>query len=396
MPTKHPLPPKHPFLASLAATAIVLTGSAMLTGPSQAQVVDSNGSCALVAETVGTDLSSPWGLAFPNASTALVSERPGTMQLINLADGSKQTVAGVPEVVDNRQGGLLDVVLAPDFDQSGLVFFSFAEPRSGGTGTSIGRAVLAGWENGDPELTDVQVIFQQSAPDGNGRHFGSRIVFLPDGTLAFTIGDRGTPERAQDPRDHAGSVLRINQDGTVPQDNPFASPNETRPEIWSLGHRNPQGAALDPSTGELWTVEHGARGGDEINNPQAGLNYGWPTISYGVNYSGTPIGVGTQAEGLEQPVYFWDPSIAPSGMAILNNSALFPSWDGDIFVGALRAQMMVRLDRLGVSIVGEERYFEEELGRVRDVRQGPDGALWLLTDDTRGSLIRVSPQSGIC
>lgn len=240
------------------------------------------------------------------------------------------------------------------------------------------------------------MIFQQSGADGSGFHFGSRIVFLPDGTLAFTIGDRGEPDRAQDPMDHAGSVLRINPDGSIPEDNPFSGPNETQPAIWSLGHRNPQGAALDPATGLLWTVEHGARGGDEINQPQAGLNYGWPTISYGVNYSGTPIGVGTEAEGLEQPVYYWDPSIAPSGMAILAGARLFPGWEGDMLVGALRAQMLVRLDRMNGTIVSEERLFEGALGRIRDVRQGPDGAIWLLTDDSEGSLVRVSPQEGAC
>lgn len=384
---------------AFAALALPLSIAVLPTAISQAQtprVDDTSGSCALVADTVATGFENPWGLAFLNANTALLTERPGAMTLVSLSDGSTQEVTGVPDVVDRRQGGMLDVVTAPDFASTNRIFFSFAEPRDGGTGTSIASATLEGWRTGAPSLADIDVIFQQSSPDGSGFHFGSRIVFLPDETLAFTIGDRGTPERAQNPMDHAGSVLRINQDGSIPDDNPFTGPNEIQPAIWSLGHRNPQGAALDPATGLLWTVEHGARGGDEINQPQAGLNYGWPTISYGVNYSGTPIGIGTEADGLEQPVYYWDPSIAPSGMAILSGASLFPSWEGDMLVGALAAQMLVRLDRMSGNIVSEERLFEGALGRIRDVRQGPDGAIWLLTDDSEGSLVRVSPQEEAC
>ncbi|MEM1287739.1 MAG: PQQ-dependent sugar dehydrogenase [Pseudomonadota bacterium] len=354
-------------------------------------------SCALTAVDVSSDLENPWGLAFLTNSLVAVTERNGNMFVIDTTNGGRALVAGVPDVVDRRQGGLLDVAAAPDFAETGRIFFSFSEPRGGGsTGTSIASATLEGWEGTNPSLSEVDVIFQQSDPDDSGFHFGSRIVLLPDGTLAFTIGDRGTPERAQDARDHAGSVLRINQDGSIPSDNPFASANDAAQEIWSYGHRNPQGAAIDPATGTLWTVEHGARGGDEINRPEAGLNYGWPTISYGVHYSGRKIGVGTSAEGLEQPIYFWDPSIAPSGMAILRDSALFPAWEGDMFVGALAAQMLVRLDRQGDVITGEERLFEGQLGRIRDVRQGPDGALWLLTDDASGALVRVAPMEGTC
>ena len=380
----------------LAASFFGLSTLALTAG-ADAQVTDESGSCPLVATSIADGLEFPWGLAFLDETTALVTERPGQMRVVNLSDGNILEVEGVPEVVEQRQGGLLDIALASDFMSTGTIFFSFAEPRGGsGTGTSVARATLQGWDSGTPALSDVKTIFRQSDPDNSGFHFGSRIVILPDGTLAFTIGDRGTPERAQDPMDHAGSVLRINPDGSIPTDNPFVDNPSALPEIWSTGHRNAQGAALDQATGLLWTVEHGARGGDEINQPRPGLNYGWPTISYGVNYSGTPIGVGTEAEGLEQPVYFWDPSIAPSGMAILSGASSFPSWEGDILVGALRAQTLVRLDRTNGTVVSEERLFEGELGRIRDVRQGPDGALWILIDDPDGSLVRITPAQDAC
>ncbi|MEM6381700.1 MAG: PQQ-dependent sugar dehydrogenase [Pseudomonadota bacterium] len=390
-----------PSRAKPIATLVLTASTVALTGHTYALAQDDfrdqSQGCALEASIVTTGFEHPWGLAFPQNNQALITERSGGLLLVDLDDGSVSGVSGAPNVVDNRQGGLLDIVLASDFERSGTIYLSFSEPRgSGSTGTSIARGTLQGLDTGSPTLSDVEVIFQQSDPDNSGFHFGSRIVILPDETLAFTIGDRGTDRRAQDPFDHAGSVLRINADGSIPSDNPFADGAQAAPEIWSTGHRNPQGAALDAETGTLWTVEHGARGGDEINRPQAGLNYGWPTISYGVHYSGAPIGEGTAADGLEQPIYFWDPSIAPSGMAIVNDSALFPSWQGDMLVGALRAQMLVRLDRQNGAIVGEERLFAEQMGRVRDVRQGPDGAIWLLTDDSAGSLVRVAPEDEVC
>jgi glucose/arabinose dehydrogenase len=383
------------FLMSLTL-GLLLTGH---THKASAQTLasDISNGCQLHAEAVATGLENPWGLAFPDAQTALVTERPGRMQVIDLNTGQMSDVANVPDVVDRGQGGLLDIALGPDFSTTGRVFLSLAAPREDATtGTSIARATLSGWRGENPALQSVQIIFQQIGPDGSDRHFGSRIVVLPDGTLAFTIGDRGTAERAQDPFDHAGSVLRIHPDGTVADDNPFADGRQGAPEVWSIGHRNPQGAALDPSTGALWTVEHGARGGDELNSPQAGLNYGWPTISYGVHYSGQPIGQGTTADGLEQPIYYWDPSIAPSGLAFMAGSEFFPSWEGDVLVGALRAQTLVHLNRAGGRIISEERLFENDLGRIRDVRQGPGGAIWLLTDDTDGALVRITPVNGIC
>lgn len=389
-------PPVQAFLLGLlVAAATVFSISAL--AHSQEAVTDTSQACTIEGQTIASGLEHPWGLAFLDETTALVTERPGRMQVIDLVSGDQTQVDGVPEVVDRGQGGLLDVVAAPDVASTGTVYISFAEPRRGGaTGTSIARAELTGWRDGSPSLADVTTLFQQSGPNREQRHFGSRIVVLPDETLAFTIGDRATPQRSQDPFDHAGSVLRIAADGSIPADNPFADGSDGAAEIWSTGHRNPQGAALDQVTGLLWTVEHGARGGDEINQPEAGRNYGWPTISYGVNYSGTRIGLGTRAEGLEQPVYYWDPSIAPSGMTIVHESALFPSWQGDMLVGALRDQMLVRLVRQGDTITGEDRLFEGAFGRIRDVRQGPDGAIWLLTDDPEGDLIRIAPQGDPC
>ena len=375
----------------------LLTVLSASTAFAQDSATDTSSSCAMQANSIASGFEHPWALAFADANTALVTQRPGALTLLQLDDGSRIDVQGVPPVASSRQGGLLDLVLAPDFATSGTLFFSFAQPREGGTtGTSIARATLMGWQQGNPQLSDVQVIFAQSNPDASAFHFGSRIVLMPDGTLAFTIGDRGSDMRAQDPFDHAGSVLRINTDGSIPADNPFADGTSGAPEIWSTGHRNPQSAALDQASGLLWIVEHGARGGDEVNQPQAGLNYGWPIISYGVQYSGARIGHGTQGEGFEQPVYYWDPSIAPSGMTIIDGSPLFPGWQGDMMVGALAGQLLARLDWQNGAIIGEERLFKGMLGRVRDVRQGPDGALWLLIDDANGALVRVIPAQGTC
>ena len=294
------------------------------------------------ADVVADGLRNPWGLDFLPDGRAIVTERPGQIRL--LTDGKlSEPLAGVPKVAARGQGGLLDVAVSPEFRKDRLIFFSFSEPGPGGAGTAVARAQLMA-EAGEPRLEDVRTIFSMSKKTGITRHFGSRLVFARDGTLFITTGDRGQGTRAQDMHDHAGAVLRINTDGSVPPDNPSPDGADRLPEIWSKGHRNIQGAALDPATGALWTVEHGAKGGDEINRPEAGKNYGWPVISYGEDYSGAKIGVGVSAPGFEQPVHYWDPSIAPSGMAFYDGS-MFPEWKGDLLIGSLKFAYLARLDR---------------------------------------------------
>lgn len=366
----------------------------LLTDPASAQITARAEACTLVAEQRAGDLDHPWGLAFLPDGIALVTERSGQLLLVDPRSGTRQPVKGTPPVAARGQGGLLDVALHPEFAANGFVYLSFSEPRGRGAATAVGRGTLV--RGGDAARLDgFTVIARMEKASGGGRHFGSRLDFAPDGTLFVTTGDRGDRPRAQDPFDHAGSVLRVNDDGSIPADNPFADGREAKPEIWSIGHRNPQGAAIHPDTGLLWTVEHGARGGDEINQPKPGRNYGWPVISYGRHYSGLSIGEGTSKPGMEQPVFYWDPSIAPSGLTFVTGP-MFPAWRGDLLVGALKDRLLSRLDMQGDRIVAEERLFEGELGRIRDVRVGPEGAIWLLTDASDGGLYRLTPEGGVC
>jgi glucose/arabinose dehydrogenase len=346
------------------------------------------GGVTVDAETIAGGLEHPWGLAFLPDGGAVVTERPGRIRLI--ADGAvSEPVAGVPDVVARGQGGLLDVAIAPDFAQSGTIFFTYSEPGSGGQGTALARARLVR-EGDTPRLEKVEVIFRMARKTRTTHHFGSRIVVMPDGTLMVTTGDRGDRDRAQDMQDSAGAVIRINADGSVPADNPSPDGSKSLPEIWSKGHRNVQGATYDPVTRGLITAEHGARGGDEVNRPEAGKNYGWPVITYGVNYSGERIGVGRAAPGYEQPLFYWDPSIAPSGLAVYEGD-MFPEWRGDLLVGALKFQLLSRLDRdKSGKILEEVRMFEGAFGRIRDVNIAPDGSIWLLTDEDDGAVIRIS------
>lgn len=379
-----------PRLLALAALAGLLS-----TMPAVAQqpVRVSSSAGPLSIETVAAGLENPWGLAFLPDGRMLVTERPGRLRIVSRSGTVSEPVRGLPPVYATGQGGLLDVALAPDFPDSRIIFLSYAEPREGASGTSVARARLVE-DGGEARLDDLQVIFRQSPAAGGSNHYGSRLVFARDGTLFVTLGDRySLREQAQDLTTHIGKVVRINTDGSVPDGNPFRNRNGARPEIWSYGHRNVQGAALDPSTGRLWTIEHGARGGDELNHPEAGKNYGWPVITYGRDYSGARIGEGTERAGMEQPVKYWDPSFAPSGLAFYTGD-LMAKWKGDLFTGGLSGTRLVRL-RLDPA---RERVTEEEvllgdLGeRIRDVRQGPDGALWLLTDDPgEGRLLRLSP-----
>nr|WP_246270608.1 PQQ-dependent sugar dehydrogenase [Hongsoonwoonella zoysiae] len=332
-------------------------------------------------------LDHPWGFDFLPDGAVLVNERDGRMHYLPPDFGQVTQVEGVPEVRASGQGGLLDLVVALDFETSRRIYFTFSEPGPGGAGTAAATAEFM-QDDAGPRLENVRVIARMTRKTSAGRHFGSRIVPAPDGTVYVTTGDRGDSDRAQDPFDHAGSVLRVRADGSIPADNPFADGKKGLPELWSMGHRNIQGAALHPDTGELWTVEHGARGGDEINRPQAGLNYGWPVISYGRHYSGGKIGVGTAAKGYEQPVHYWDPSIAPSGMAFYTGNTI-PEWTGDMFVGALKDQMIVRLGIDAGKVVGEEHLLEGDYGRIRTIRNGPDGALWFSTDEPDGALYRI-------
>ncbi len=376
---------KRPLLISSLVAAVI--GSASCSHAAKGRDFATQ-TVVIQADTIAQGLENPWGLDFLPDGAAVVTEKPGRMRIF--ADGAlSDPIDGVPQVSARGQGGLLDVVAHPRFAQNNLLFFSYAQPGDGGAGTAVTRARLVR-DGATARLEDVETIFSMARKTSAGQHFGSRLVFHPDGTLFITTGDRGDGKRSQDPQDHAGSVLRINDDGSIPAGNAFPDGQGGLPEIWSTGHRNPQGAIFDPVTNALLINEHGAKGGDELNAPESGANYGWPVISYGVNYSGSKIGVGTAAEGYEQPLHYWDPSIAPSGLASYQGE-MFPEWKGDILVGSLKFSLLSRLDRdENAAIVGEERMFEGEFGRIRDVNVAPDGAVWLLTDENPGAIVRLS------
>ncbi len=372
----------------LIAVAGVLAAAAQPASAEITKAAARKSANAAKVETFAKGLVNPWGIAFLPDGRVLVTERPGRMRLIGKDGSLSQPLSGVPPVFAGRQGGLLDVALAPDFTTSNAIYFTFSEPRGEGTnGTSVARAKLVA-EAGGGRLDDVKVIFRQEPAATGGLHFGSRLAFARDGNLFVTLGERYQRDKAQDLFTHYGKVVRIRPDGSVPPDNPFVGKTDARPEIWSFGHRNVQSAAINPVSGKLWTVEHGARGGDEINIPLAGRNYGWPVITYGRDYSGAKIGEGSAKAGLEQPIYYWDPSIAPSGMAFYTGN-LFPEWKGNLFVGALAGQALHRLVLDGETVVGEERLLADLRERIRDVRNGPDGALWVLTDSSEGRVLRL-------
>jgi aldose sugar dehydrogenase len=336
---------------------------------------------------IAKGLDHPWGMAFLPDGSLLVTERPGRLRRITLTDNAlSDPIAGVPDVDAVGQGGLLGIAIAPDFAETREVFLSFAEKRDGGNVTAVFRGKLSA---DNSKLENGSVIFRQSRAVDSERHFGSRLVFDRDGSLFVTTGDRGDlPDEAQNPASHIGKVLRITRDGAAASGNPNNA--GWAPEVWSIGHRNIQGAALHPTTGQLWTAEHGAKGGDEVNTPQSGRNYGWPVITYGRDYSGTKIGEGTAKDGLEQPLHYWDPSIAPSGMSFCT-SDVYPAWKGSLFVGALAGEHLHRLTLDGTKIVASEKLFES-IGRVRDVVQGPSGHIFVLTDDAQpaGAIYQIA------
>jgi len=335
-------------------------------------------------------LDHPWALQFLPDGKLLVSERPGRLRIIG-ADGKLSApIAGVPAVEAKAQGGLQDIALDPNFARNHTLYFTYLEPRAEGSGIAVGRAVL---DEAGGKLDAVKTIFRAEPGYTDDKNVGSRVVVAPDGNLFVTIGDRfELKDKAQSLDNDLGKVVRITTEGQPAKGNPFIGRKGARPEIWSYGHRNQESAAINPFDGRLWTVEHGARGGDEVNIARAGKNYGWPVITYGIDYSGMPIGQGITAKaGMEQPLYYWDPVIAPSGMAFYNG-ALFPEWKGDLLVGGLRAQHVARLVLKGEKVVGEERLLTELKKRIRDVRVGPDGAVYVLTDEKDGAVIKVTPK----
>ena len=342
--------------------------------------------------TLVKGLSNPWSVAWLPSGELLVTERAGRLRLIS-KDFSldPSPIKGLPGVTASGQGGLFDLAVHPRYRQNGWVYLSFAEASMPGRMAASGTALIRG-RLAAGSLVDIERLFSMHPKSRGGRHFGGRIVLDGKGYVYLTLGDRGEEDRAQKPNDHAGTVVRLHEDGRIPQDNPFVNQAETPPEVFSRGHRNIQGAAIHPGTGELWAHEHGPQGGDELNIVRAGRNYGWPTITYGVNYvTGTRIGEGTEKAGLEQPVHVWVPSIAPSGLAFYDSDA-FTAWRGSLLIGALREQTLVRLQLNGNRVVAEERLLTQEVGRIRDVRVGPDGLVYVLTDDSSdGRLLRLEP-----
>jgi glucose/arabinose dehydrogenase len=342
-------------------------------------------------QQVAGGLVHPWAIAFLPDGQMLVTERPGRLRLISPDGQMSAPLAGMPAVDARGQGGLLDVAVSPSFASDRLIYWTYAEPRGEGlNGASVARGRLS---PAGERVEAVEVIFRQTPSWRSTGHFGSRIVFDGDGHLFITLGDRQRTEArplAQDISTHLGKIVRINADGSAPADNPFTRVTNARPEIWSLGHRNIQGGDIHPETGALWVAEHGTKGGDELNVVRGGRNYGWPIIAYGTEYNGSPINEGIAVrEGLEQPIYYWDPVIAPGGMLFYRGDR-FP-WRGDLLIAGLRSEVLVRLELEGERVVGEER-LALGVGRIRDVAEAPDGALWIVTDEDNGALYRLTPR----
>ncbi|WP_439527411.1 PQQ-dependent sugar dehydrogenase [Pannonibacter sp.] len=372
-------------LAMLAGTGLALAALLALAGEARAQAIVSE-QARFTLSDVATGLENPWSLAFLPDGRMLVTERPGRLRLVTSEGEISAPLNGVPVVYDTGQGGLLDVILDPDFARNSTIYLSYSAPVSGRGTTQIARATLV--QGG---LSDVKVLFTAKTKGSSGRHFGSRLAFGPDGYLYASIGDHGSDDTAQDLTLHSGKVIRITRDGEPAPGNPFLGQANALPEIYTFGNRNPQGLTVTPD-GAIWAHEHGPRGGDEINVLKAGANYGWPVITHGRAYSGFSIGEGTEKAGMEQGIHIYVPSIAPSGMAFYSGNR-FPEWQGDLFLGALAGTHLNRLEVKDGKVVAEERLLEDLGERIRDVRSGPDGNLYLLTDSEDGRLIRIAPAS---
>jgi len=373
------------FLCACGAEAVDSnpdTSAALPTDEVVMERVESEAATFRVVRVMN-NLENPWGMTWLPDGRMLITERPGRL---NLVEGETvTTVSGLPEIQARGQGGLMDVALHPEYERTGWIYFTYTAPGDDGNGTVLARGKLDG-----TAMTSIETLYEQTPFVDSGRHFGSRIVFANDGTLFFGIGDRGQRDPALDTENSIGNIFRLNLDGSIPDDNPFVGQDGYRPEIFAYGVRNPQGMALHPQTGQLWEHEHGPHGGDEINLIEAGNNYGWPAITYGDEYSDqSPIG-GTEAPGMEQPVTYWDPSIAPSGMAFYTGDP-FPGWENQMFVGALAHQHIRRVVLDGNEVVQQEELLRNEIGRIRDVRVGPDGYLYALTDASDGALYRLEP-----
>ena len=374
------------LILALAAVLLALT-----RGVVAAPQIFPSSAGNLAVETIAGGLVHPWSLAFLPDGRMLVTERPGRMRIVTRAGQLSPPLAGVPDVYAQSQAGLMDVILGRDFATNHTIYFCYAEPADGGGRIAVAHAQLE--ENGrTPRLVAVTTIFRQRGPASRGLNIGCRMVQAADGNLFVTLGDHfSAADMAQTLDNHIGKIVRIRTDGTAPPDNPFANKPGALPEIWAYGLRNPEGLAFNPADGKLWEQEHGPKGGDEINIIDEGKNYGWPVVSYGVNYDGTPVGAGQpQAPGLQDPVWHWTPSIAPSGMAFYTGE-LFPGWNGSLINGALKFELLSRLTLKGDTAVREERLLQGLRERIRDVRQGPDGALYLLTDNSAGRILRVAP-----
>lgn len=368
---------------------IALALGAALAGAEAAAQTHASSAGRIAIETVASGLAHPWGLAFLPDGRMLVTERPGRLRLVTRDGRLSEPLPGVPKVFASGQGGLLDVMLDRAFAQNRTLYLCFAEPAGGRARTALLRAAFA--DGPTPRLDNVTVIFRQDPATSRGLHFGCRIAQTADGLLFLTTGDHGSERnRAQTLDNHIGKVIRIAADGSVPTDNPFVGRADAKPEIWSYGHRNAQGLAIHPASGVPWLHEHGPRGGDEINIPRKGLNYGWPVIGHGIDYSGARIHEAAKKAGMEQPIHHWTPSIAPSGMAFYEGD-LFPAWKNSLLVGALAGQMLVRLELDGEGVVREERLLGDLGARIRDVRVGPDGAVYLLSDSGDGRILRLAP-----